>query len=126
MTDYIKLLEDKKEEFEQYQDEICKQKLIEVFKDWADNFPDETLSVIHGMGTYSFDTTLVLFTGIEALTCSTRTYNLYWDDKYEELFRPIREYIELWESVSVGPPPCPCDMKYCGKTKVLTVDGVAL
>lgn len=36
MTDYIKLLEAKEEELERYQDEICKQKLVEVFKYWAD------------------------------------------------------------------------------------------
>ena len=118
---YIELLEAKRTELEEYQDEICKQKLTEVFNYWAVTFPEYDLEVKHGMGIYSFDTSMPLEVFIEDLLCGTRKMNLFWDDKYESLFLPLREYTELFDSVSVGPPPCPCDMKYCSVTKQITV-----
>ena len=118
---YIQLLENKRMQLESYQDEICKQKLTEVFKYWAVTLPEYDLEVKHGMGIYSFDTSMPLEVFIEDLLCDTRKMGIFWEDKYESLFLPLREYTELFDSVSVGPPPCPCDMKYCSATKQITV-----
>jgi hypothetical protein len=121
-TDYIKLLEEKRLELETYQDEICYKKLKEVFDYWAFNFPDYDLTVIHGMGIYSFDTNMPLSASIEDLISDERQSNIFWEDEYETLFMPLREYTELFDSVCIGPPPCPCDMKYCSKTNKVTIN----
>ena len=103
------------------QDALCYTALIDVFFIWARAFPKRDLTCTHGMGTVSFDTPkLDLF----ALLDSSRVSYMNWRPVHDTLLKPLLDYVELWDSNEIGPPPWVCDMRYKAITKTVEYDNM--
>ena len=118
--DLIDTLKTEEERLLLVQDKLCYRALLDVFFMWARAFPKRNLTCVHGMGTVSFDTPSI---DLFRLLDSDRAKWSNWRPNHDTLLKPLLDYLELWDSNEIGPPPCVRDMRYKANTKTIECGG---